>query len=149
MTRSDPRRRGSALFCACHNPGSGLTSDQLDQLEDLLIDSLQALAAETAHLRELQRRLHVPLGERDAVRAMLSTRLTEARNAFASAAHALQIIDSPAFGLCTRCDGQIGFPVLRAAPSATCCTRCAHDASHPSSTRASSRPQQNTKGNVS
>ena len=149
MAISDRGRRSSVLFCACHNPGSGLTGDQLDQLERLLIERLQVLAEETAHLRELQRRLRIPLGEQDAVQAMLAARLAEARNACASAAHALQTIDSPAFGVCVRCQGPIGFVALRAAPSASCCTRCTVDTSQTSSARSSSRPPQNTKGNVS
>lgn len=130
MTAERPRR-APALYCACHNPGSGLTDTQLGELERLLVADIEALATDARRIRELRRRLCVPTSGRDAVRAMLDTCLAATRSDFSSAARALRTIDAPGYGLCAACNARIGFETLQRAPAGTWCQRCTSQADRP------------------
>lgn len=121
---ADRRRLAQTLYCACHNPGSGLTGAQLDELERLLVTHLEALAAQARGIRELRRRLCTPTRERDAVRTMLDARLAATRAEFSATAHAHRAIGAPGYGLCIECEARIGFEALREAPAATWCRTC-------------------------
>lgn len=123
MTADRPRP-GPTLYCACHNPGSGLTGAQLDELERLLVDQLESLAAQTRRIRELRRRLCTPTRERDAVRTMLDARLAATREEFSAAAHAHRCIGAPGYGLCIQCGARIGFATLKQAPATDQCQIC-------------------------
>ena len=84
-------RRGAAriLYCPCHNPGSGLTDIQLNELEAHLLSNIEALSAQAHRIRELRRRLCPPTNDRDAVRAMLDERLAGTRAEFSATARVL------------------------------------------------------------
>jgi RNA polymerase-binding transcription factor DksA len=128
---ADRRRLALTLSCACHDPGSGLTGAQLDELESLLTTHLEALAAQARRVRELRRRLCTPPRACDAVRMMLDARLAATREEFATTVEAHRAIGAAGYGLCIQCHARIGFVALKQAPAATRCRTCAQTPIHP------------------